>query len=158
MVNETLVGPVVPPPTLIPTVEPLTYPNDDLPDTLPNSCLKDSVKPSKRPARKKDKGNTDVNSKGKKAAHWVSRCAHNKPKQNTDKKPIFLSEDSDSKIERFLTEEYPYSHGLCFSNPYDYVSNLPPCLKDDPNFLGIKFDSETPGNLNDSSPVMARPD
>jgi hypothetical protein len=25
------------------------------------------------------------------------------------------------------------------------VSNLPPCLKDDPNFPGIKFHSGTPG-------------
>jgi hypothetical protein len=91
-------------------------------------------------------------------ARWVSRCARNKPKQNTDQKPIVLSEDSDSEIERFLTEEYPYSHGLCSVEPYDYISNLPPCLKDDPNFPGIKFDSGTPGNLKDSSPVMTRPD
>jgi hypothetical protein len=67
MVTETLVGPVMPPPTLLPSVEPSTYPNDDLPDTLPDSCSKDSAKPVKRPARKKGKGNTDVNSKGKKA-------------------------------------------------------------------------------------------
>jgi hypothetical protein len=129
VVTETLVGPVVPPPTLLPSVEPSTYPNDDLPDTLPDSCSKDSAKPVKRPARKKGKGNNDVNCKGKKAVHWVSRCARNKPKQNTDQKPIVLSEDSDSEIERFLTEEYPYSHGLCSVKPYDYVSNLPPCLK-----------------------------
>jgi hypothetical protein len=149
VVTETLVGPVVPPPTLLPTVEPSTYPNADLPDTLPDPCSKDNAKTVKRPARKKGKGNTDVNSKGKKAARWVSRCARNKPKQNTDQKPIVLSEDSDSEIERFLTEEYPYSHGLCSVEPYDYVSNLPPCLKDDPNFPGIKFDSGTPGNLKD---------
>jgi hypothetical protein len=69
-----------------------------------------------------------------------------------------LSEDSDSEIERFLAEEYPYSHGLCSVEPYDYVSNLPPCLKDDPNFPGIKFDSGTPGNLKEPSPVVTRPD
>jgi hypothetical protein len=45
MVTETLVEPVVPPPTFLPSVEPLTYPNDDLPNTLPDSCLKDSAKP-----------------------------------------------------------------------------------------------------------------
>jgi hypothetical protein len=38
------------------------------------------------------------------------------------------------------------------------VSNLPPCLKDDPNFPGIKFHSGTPGNLKEAPPVMARPD
>jgi hypothetical protein len=75
----------------------------------------------------------------------------------TDQKPIVLSEDSDSEIERFLAEEYPYSHGLCSMEPYDYVSNLPPCLKNDPKFLGIKLHSETPGNLNEPSPVMPRP-
>jgi hypothetical protein len=158
VVTETLVGPVVPPPTLLPSVEPSTYPNDTLPDTLPDSCLKDSAKPVKRSAKKKGKGNNDVNCKGKKAACWVSRCARNKPKQNTDQKPILLSEDSDSEIERFLTEEYPYSHGLCSVKPYDYVTNLPPCLRDDPNFPGIKLDSGTAGKLRDSSPVITRPD
>jgi hypothetical protein len=69
-----------------------------------------------------------------------------------------LSEDSNSEIERFLTEEYPYSHNLCSVKPYDYVSNLPPCLRDDPNFPGIKLNSGTPGNLRDSSPVITRPD
>jgi hypothetical protein len=66
VVTETLVGPFVPPPTLLLTVEPSTYPNDDLPDTLPDSCSKDSAKPVKRPARKKGKGKNDVNAKGKK--------------------------------------------------------------------------------------------
>ena len=147
----------MPPPTLLPVVEPSTYPNDDLPDTLPNSCLKDSAKPVKRPARKKCKGNTDVNIKGKKAARWVSRCTRNKPKQNIDQKPIVLSEDSDSQIERFLAEEYTYFHGLCSVEPYDYMSNLPPCLKNDPNFIGINLDSGTPGNLKEPSPIVTRP-
>jgi hypothetical protein len=158
VVTETLVGPVVPPPTLLPPVKPSNCPNIDLPDTMPDPCSKDNTKTVKRPVRKKGKGNTDANSKGKKNARWISRCARNKPKQNTDQKPIVLSEDSDSEIERFLAEEYPYSHGLCSVEPYDYVSNLPPCLKDDPNFPGIKFDSGTPGNLKEPSPVVARPD
>jgi hypothetical protein len=158
VVTETLVKPIFPPPTLLPVVEPSTYPNIYLPNTLPDPCSKYNAKTVKKPARKKGKGNTDVNSKGKKATRWVSRCVHNKPKKNTDQKPIVLSEDSDSEIERFLTEEYPYSHSLYFVEPYDYVSNLPPCFKDDPNFLGIKFDSGTPGNLKYASPVMPRPD
>jgi hypothetical protein len=48
---------------------------------------------------KKGKGNTDGNSKVKKNARWISRCAQNKPKQNIDQKPIILSKDSDSEIE-----------------------------------------------------------
>jgi hypothetical protein len=81
----------------------------------------------------------------------------NKPKPNVDQKPIVLSEDSDSDIEHFLAEEYPYSHGLCSKEPYDYVSNLPPCLKNDPNYPGIKLHKETPGNLNKPSPVIPKP-
>jgi hypothetical protein len=53
VVTETLVGPVVPPPTLLPAVKPSTYPNADLPDTMPNSCSKDNAKTVKRPARKR---------------------------------------------------------------------------------------------------------
>jgi hypothetical protein len=41
--------------------------------------------------------------------------------------------------------------------PYDYVSNLPPCLKNDPNYPGIKLHNETPGNLKEPSPVMPKP-
>jgi hypothetical protein len=99
-----------------------------------------------------------LNSKGKKVARWVSRCARNKPKKNTDQNPIVLNEDSDSEIECFLAKEYPYSHGLCSIEPYDYVSNLPPCFNDDPNFPGIKFDNASLGNLKEPSHVMPRPD
>jgi hypothetical protein len=69
-----------------------------------------------------------------------------------------LSEDSESEIECFLAKEYPYSHGLYSMEPYDYVSNLPPCLKNDPNYPGIKLHNETPGNLKEPSPVMPKPD
>jgi hypothetical protein len=105
IVIETLVGHVIPPPMLFPYVEPSTYTNATQPDTLTDSCPKDGGKPVKRSAKKKGKSNSDINCKGKKATCWVSWCAHNKPKENTDQKPILLSEDFDSKIERFLTEE-----------------------------------------------------
>jgi hypothetical protein len=133
IVTKILVGPIIPPPMLLPSVEPSTYPNATQPNTLPDSCPKDGGKPVRRSAKKKGKSNSDINCKGKKAMHWVSWCAHNKPKENTDKKPILLSEYSDSKIEQFLTEEYPYLHELFLVKPYDYVTNLPPCLRDDPN-------------------------
>jgi hypothetical protein len=42
--------------------------------------------------------------------------------------------------------------------PYDYVSNLPSCLKNDPNYPGIKLHNETPGNLKEPLPVMQKPD
>jgi hypothetical protein len=158
VVTETLVGPVITPPTIFPSVEPSTYPNATQQNTLPDSCPKDSGNPVKRSAKKKGKRNSDINCKGKKATCWVSRCALNKPKENTDQKPILLSEDFDSEIKQFLTEEYPYSHRLCSVKPYDYVTNLPPCLRYDPNFLGIKLDKGTASQLRSSSPVITRPD
>jgi hypothetical protein len=63
-----------------------------------------------------------------------------------------VSEDSDSEIERFLANEYPYSKGLCDKPPYDFVKNLPPCLQDNPNFPGIELPS---GTLGDSSKPSA---
>jgi hypothetical protein len=106
--------------------------------------------------RKKGKSDTTVNNKGKKNAQLISRYARNKPKTNIDQKPIVLRKDSDSDIENFLDEEYPYSHGLCSKKPYDYVSNLPPCLKNNPNYPGIKLHKETPSNLNKTLPVMPK--
>jgi hypothetical protein len=42
--------------------------------------------------------------------------------------------------------------------PYDFISNLPPCLKNDPNYLGIKLPNETPFGLNKPSPVLSKPE
>jgi hypothetical protein len=129
VVTKTLVGPAVPFHILLPPVKPSDCPDIDLPDTITNPCTKDKTEAVKKPVSKKGRGDNAVNSKGKKNARLISRFAQNKPKQNIDQKLIVLSEDSDSDIERFLAEEYPYSHGLCSKEPYDYVSNLPPCLK-----------------------------
>jgi hypothetical protein len=80
VVTETLVIPTVPPPTLLPPIKPSNYPNCDLPNTIADPCAKYNTKAVKRPVRKKGKGDTGVNSKGKKNARWISRCARNKPK------------------------------------------------------------------------------
>jgi hypothetical protein len=157
VVSETLAGPAVPLHILLPPIKPSDCPDIDLPDTIANPCTKDKTEAVKKLVRKKGRSDTTVNSKGKKNTRWISRCARNKPKQNVDQKPIALSEDSDSDIERFLAEEYPYFHGLCSKEQYDYVSNLPPCLKMDPNYPGIKLHKETPGNLNKPSPVIPKP-
>jgi hypothetical protein len=158
VVSETLVGPAVPLHILLPPVKPSVCMDLDLPDALVDPCAKDDSKVIKRPVRKKDNNDITVNRKGKKNARLISRLAQNKPKQNINQKPILLSEDSDSDIERFLAEEYPYSHGLCSMKPYDYVSNLPLCLKNDLNYLGIKLHNETPGDLNKPSPAMSKPE
>lgn len=147
-------GPSMPLHILLPPVKPSNCPDLDLPDTMAEPFSKDKIKTAKKPVRKKGKGDIGVNSKGKKNASWISGCVRIKPNQNVDQKPIVLSEDSDYEIECFLTKEYPYSHGLCSIEPYDYVSNLPPCLKNDPKFPGIKIHNQTPGNLKEPSPVM----
>jgi hypothetical protein len=81
----------------------------------------------------------------------------NKPKPSVEQKPIVLSEDSDSDIEHFLASEYPYSQGLCSEPPYDFVSNLPPCLKNNPSYPGIKLPNETLDNVTKPSPTLSKP-
>jgi hypothetical protein len=158
VITETLVKPTISPPSLMPcdpisNLEPSTYPDSTQPDTRPDSYPKGCVKTVKKSTRKKFKGSVDVNYKSKRAARWVSRCARNKPKPCADKNTIVVSEDSNSEIERFLVEEYPYSYGLCSDRPYDYITNLPPCLKDNPDFPGIKLSNEPTGQMDDSPPV-----
>jgi hypothetical protein len=75
VITKTLIDPTIPPPLLSPCVEPSTYPDTTQPDTLPDSYPKGGVKSVKKYAKKKCKGNIDINYKGKRAAHWVSRCA-----------------------------------------------------------------------------------
>jgi hypothetical protein len=81
--------------------------------------------------------------------------ARNKPRTPANSEPIVVSEDSDLEIERFLANEYPYSKGLCDKPAYDFVKNLPPCLRDNPKFPGIELSR---GTLGDSSkPSSAQP-
>jgi hypothetical protein len=138
----------------ISNLESSTYLDSIQPDTQLDSYPKSCVKTVKKSTGKNLKGNVDINYKNKKVAHWVSRCARNKPKpcpytENT----IEISEGSDSKIERFLAEEYPYSYGLCPDKPYDYVTNLPPCLKENPDFPGIKLHDEPTCQMDDSPAI-----
>jgi hypothetical protein len=63
---------------------------------------------------------------------------------------IEVSEDSDSEIERFLAEEDPMSYGLCPDTPYDYVNNLPPCIKGNPEFSGIRLCNKPTFHVEDS--------
>jgi hypothetical protein len=138
VITETLVKPTTSPPPLLPcdpapNIEPSTYPDATQPDNQPDSHPKSCTKTVKKPTGKKLKGSVDVNYKNKRVGRLISRCARNKSKPCADtKNTIEVSEDSDSEIERFLAEEYPLSYGLCPDRPYDYVSNLPPCLKDNP--------------------------
>jgi hypothetical protein len=137
----------------VPYIVLLPKPLPDPPTNLPMPVTK-QVEIAK-PATKKSKAKTGANSKGKKNARLISRMARNKPKPPTKSEPIVVSEDSDSEIERFLADEYPYSEGLCDKPPHEFVKNLPPCLRDDPNFPGIELPRGTLGES--SKPSTAQP-
>jgi hypothetical protein len=152
VVSETKVKPPVPFHVLLPSPKPSVNPDIDLPDVIT-----EKAEDIKNPVRKKVRGNPIVDGKGKNNARLISRMARNKSKPSVDQKPIVLSEDSDFDIERFLASEYPYSQGLCTEPPYDFVSNLPPCLRNNPSYPGIKLPNETIDNLTKPSPAFSNP-
>jgi hypothetical protein len=131
----------------------LPRPKPELPTSLPKSVPKqaEATKATTRKTRTK----TGVDTRGKKNARLISRMARNKPKLPAKTEPITISEDSDSDIERFLSEEYPYSEGLCSKPPHDFVRNLPPCLRNNPDFPGIEPLHETLGES--SRPPSVQP-
>jgi hypothetical protein len=94
---------------------------------------------------RKTREKSSVNTRGKKNTRLISYMARNKPKPPMKLEPIAISEDLGSEVERFLTEEYPYSDGLCDKTSYDFVKDSPPYLCDDPKFLGIEPPRETCG-------------
>jgi hypothetical protein len=114
----------------------LPKPLPDSPVNLPMYVTK-QVEVAK-PAAKKPKAKIGANSKGKKNARLISHMARNKPKTPANPEPIVVSEDSDSEIERFLANEYPYSEGLCdkplmtLSKTYHLVCGMIPI------FLALK--------------------
>jgi hypothetical protein len=134
----------------------LPKPSADPPINLPNTVTK-SAEAITKPMSKNLKENLAANAKGKKSARLISWMARNKSKTPVEPNPIILSEDSDSEVERFLASEYPYSQGLCVEPSYDFVSNLPPCLKDDPKYLGIEFPYETLTHSPKPSPTLSKP-
>jgi hypothetical protein len=152
VVNETKVEPPVPFHVLLPSPKHSVNPNIYLPD-----IITEKAEAIKRPVSKKAKANPTVVSKGKKNARVISRMARNKPKPTAKKNPIVLSEDSDSDVERFLASEYPYSQGLCPEPPYDFISNLSPCLRNNPSYPRIKLPNEALGNVTKPSPALSRP-
>jgi hypothetical protein len=149
MVNEIKAEPPVPFHVLLP--KPSVNPGVDLPDSVI-----EKVETIKRPVRKNPKENPTANAKGKKNARLISRMVRNKPKPSAESKPIVLSKDFDSDVEHFLASEYPYSQGLCPKPPYDFMSNLPPCLRNDPIYPGIKLPHETLSHLTKPSPALSK--
>jgi hypothetical protein len=147
VVSEDKAIPLIPYSILLPK------PLPDSPIDLPHSVTKDVE--TAKPVAKRLKSKPAANSKGKKTARLISRMARNKPKPPVSPDPIMVSEDSDSEVEHFLASEYPYSKGLCAKPSYDFVSNLPPCLQNDPDYPGIKLPCKAPGHSSKPSPEPA---
>jgi hypothetical protein len=132
----------------------LPKPLPDSPIDLPHSVTKDVE--TAKPVAKKHKAKPNANSKGKKNAQLISRMARNKLKPSINPDPIILSGDSDSEVERYLASEYPYLEGLCAKPSFDIVSNLPPCLQNDPKYPGIKLPCPNPSPSSKPSPALSK--
>ena len=116
----------------------------------PNSPLNSPMAVTKvaKPITTKARAKTAV--RNKKNARKISRMERNKSKPPAKTEPITIGDDSDSSIERFLAEE-----GFCGDEPpYDFVDNLPPCLRDNSDYPGIKPPFETRGES--SNPPSAQ--
>jgi hypothetical protein len=134
-------------PTPVPYSVLLPKPLPDPPTNLPVAMIA-------KPTVDRPKAKAGVNAKGKKNSRLISRMARNRSKTSANADPIVVSESSDSEIERFLADEYPYSEGLCDKPACDFVNNLPPCLRDNPKFPGIKL---TQGTLGESLKIPDAP-
>jgi hypothetical protein len=143
VVEETLVHPTTslsPPQTCAssPNNEPLIYPKVIQQASQQITHPKDCVKIARKPTGKKFKSNVDVNFKNKRAGRLISRSLRNKTNSRADAiSMIEVNESSDSEIDKFLAEEDPVSFGPHPDRPYNFVDNLPPCLKDNPEFPGV---------------------
>jgi hypothetical protein len=88
--------------------------------------------------------------RSKQNARMISRMERNKSKPPVKTEPITIGDDSDSSIERFLARE-----GFGDDEPpYDFVDNLPPCLRDNPDYPGINSPFETRGESSKPSPAQ----
>jgi hypothetical protein len=116
-----------------------------LPKPKPESPTHSSMAVTKqtevaRPTTTKTTAKAGANTRSKRNARLISRMERNKSKPPAKTEPIVIIEDSDLSIERFLAEE-----GFCDKPPYDFVENLPPCLRDNPVFPGIEPPHKTLG-------------
>jgi hypothetical protein len=116
------------------------------PDSIMNLPM--AVNKVAKPLTTEDRANTTA--RNKRNARMISRMERSKPKPPAKIEPVMINEDSDSSIKRFLAEE-----GFCDEEtPCDFVDNLPPCLKGNPDYPGIKPPFETHGELSNPPPAQ----
>jgi hypothetical protein len=117
-----------------------------LPAPKPDSPM--AVTKAAKPITSKARAKSAV--RNKKNVRMISCMERNKSKPPVKTEPITIGDDSDSSIERFLAQE-----GFGDDEPpYDFVDNLPPCLRDNPDYPGIKSPFETRGESSKPSPAQ----
>jgi hypothetical protein len=98
------------------------------------------VKCNNENPRKQSKKNQEIGFRNKKASQLISMNLCNRLKAHVSSiESIKIHEDSDSKIEKFLAEEDLNCSKPGLNQPFDYVNNLPSCLKDRKGFTCIKL-------------------
>jgi hypothetical protein len=76
----------------------------------------------------------------KRFGHLISRKLRNRTRPHLSSIGLIkINEVSNSEIEDFLVVEDPYCQGFGPVEPYDFVTNLPPCLQDKKGFFGNYF-------------------
>jgi hypothetical protein len=91
------------------------------------------------------------------ASHLISRKLRNQNDTHLSSiSPIEIDEGSDPEIEDFLVREDPELQGskrevIGPTEPYDFVTNFPPCLKGKEGFSGIMHDQKKTTGKTDTS-------
>jgi hypothetical protein len=128
---------------------PVPY-NVFLPEPKPDSPLNSHMAVTKVAKPINTKARAKIAARNKINARMISRMERNKSKPPAKIEPIMVSEDSDSSTELFLAEE-----GFGGDEPpHDFVEDLPPCLRDNPDFPGIKPPYETLGESSNPPPAQ----
>jgi hypothetical protein len=104
-------------------------------DAGQNVIVKPDVKKSCKQIKQK---HTALGFQNKRVGRLISRKLRNRNKAHLSSIDLIeVNEVSDSEIEDFLALEDPDCQGFVPTEPYDFVTNLPPCLKGEEGFSSI---------------------
>jgi hypothetical protein len=103
----------------------------------PNLNIKST---SGNPSKHSKKNQAMLGFHNKRVGQLISRSLHNRSKSDVSSiESIEVHEKYDSEIEKFLAEEDLNFSKSDPSQTFDYVKNLPPCLKENKEFTRIKL-------------------
>jgi hypothetical protein len=137
----------------------------DHPVPMNESNLNDNDKPVVKNFRKgKKPQSTDLNLRNKNVGHLISRKLRNQKSNHLSSiDPIEIDDRcSDREIDDFLAREDPKNQCsrkevVTQVEQYDFVTNLPPCLKGKESFSGIDHDLEQTIGKNEAPVVDCVP-